>query len=101
MSGEEAFFSSLKPAVKLLQRQVQTGGKIRIVTHNDADGLASGGILSVVAHRMGAAFRTSSEKKLDEKLVKSLVEENPDLILFSDFGSGYTDLIAENLCMDV
>ena len=101
MSGEEAFFSSLKPAVKLLRRHVETGGRIRIVTHNDADGLASGGILSVVAHRLGAAFRTSSEKKLDEKLVRSLAEENPSLIVFSDFGSGYTDLIAESLSMDV
>jgi len=101
MSDEDAFFSSFKPAVELFHRHVETGGRIRIVTHNDADGLASGGILSVVAHRMGAAFRTSSEKKLDEKLVRSLAEENPSLVVFSDFGSGYTDLIAENLSMDV
>ncbi len=101
MSGEDAFFSSFKPAVELLHRHVETGSRIRIVTHNDADGLASGGILSVVAHRMGAAFRTSSEKKLDEKLVKSLAEESPGLILFSDFGSGYIDLIAENLSRDI
>ena len=101
MSGENAFFSSLKPAVEMFRRHVETASRIRIVTHNDADGLASGGILSVVAHRMGAAFRTSSEKKLDDKLVRSLAEENPGLVLFSDFGSGYIDLIAENLSMDV
>ncbi len=101
MSGEDAFVSSFKPAVELFLKHVEIDGVIRIVTHNDADGLASGGILSVVAHRMGAAFRTSSEKKLDEKLVRSLSEENPSLIVFSDFGSGYTDLIAENLSQDV
>ena len=101
MSDEDAFFSSFKPAVELFHKHVEKGGRIRIVTHNDADGLASGGILSVVAHRGGAAFRTSSEKKLDDKLVKSLAEENPSLIVFSDFGSGYTNLIAENLSMDV
>jgi single-stranded-DNA-specific exonuclease len=101
MSGEDAFVSSFKPAVELFRRHVEQGGRIRIVTHNDADGLASGGILSVVAHRVGAAFRTSSEKKLDEKLVRSLAEESPSLIIFSDFGSGYTDLLAENLSMDV
>ncbi len=101
MSSEDAFISSLKPAVELFIKHVEMGSRIRIVTHNDADGLASGGILSVVAHRKGAAFRTSSEKKLDEKLVRSLAEENPSLIVFSDFGSGYTDLIAENLSQDV
>jgi single-stranded-DNA-specific exonuclease len=101
MSGEDAFVSSFKPAVELFLKHVEMGSRIRIVTHNDADGLASGGILSVVAHRGGAAFRTSSEKKLDDKLVKSLAEENPSLIVFTDFGSGYTDLIAENLSQDV
>jgi single-stranded-DNA-specific exonuclease len=101
MSGEDAFISSFKPAVELFLKHVEMGSRIRIVTHNDADGLASGGILSVVAHRKGAAFRTSSEKKLDEKLVQSLAEENPSLIVFSDFGSGYTELIAENLSQDV
>jgi len=101
MSSEDAFISSFKPAVELFLNHVEKGSRIRIVTHNDADGLTSGGILSVVAHRKGAAFRTSSEKKLDEKLLQSLAEENPSLIVFSDFGSGYTDLIAENLSQDV
>ena len=80
MSSEDAFISSFKPAVELFLKHVEQGGRIRIVTHNDADGLASGGILSVVAHRKGAAFRTSSEKKLDEKLLQSLADENPSLI---------------------
>ena len=101
MSGEDAFISSFKPAVELFLKHVELGSRIRIVTHNDADGLASGAILSVVAHRKGAAFRTSTEKKLDEKLVQSLAEENPSLIVFSDFGSGYTELIAETLNQDV
>lgn len=101
MSGEDAFISSFKPAVKLFLKHVEMGSRIRIVTHNDADGLASGAILSVVAHRKGAVFRTSTEKKLDEKLVQSLAEENPSLIVFSDFGSGYTELISETLSQDV
>ena len=101
MSGEDAFISSFKPAVELFLKHIELGSRIRIVTHNDADGLASGAILSVVAHRKGVAFRTSTEKKLDEKLVQSLAEENPSLIIFSDFGSGYTELIAETLSQDV
>ncbi|MBN2335640.1 DHH family phosphoesterase [Candidatus Bathyarchaeota archaeon] len=101
MSQEDAFISSFKPAAQLFLRHVERGSRIRIVTHNDADGLSSGGILSVVAHRKAAAFRTSSEKKLDERLVESLADEKPDLIVFSDFGSGYTDMIAESLSQDI
>ena len=72
-----------------------------MVTHNDADGLSSGGILAMVALRMGARFKISSEKKLDDKLIARLVMEKPDLVVFSDFGSGYLDIIAESLKQDV
>ena len=57
--------------------------------------------MSVVALREGCPFRVSSEKKLDEKLVDSLVEENPALTVFCDFGSGYVDLISEKMSSDI
>jgi len=50
---------------------------------------------------MGARFKISSEKKLDEKLIARLVEESPDLILFSDFGSGYLEMISKSLKQDI
>ena len=80
---------------------MENGSFIRLVTHNDADGLSSGGILAIAALRMGARFKISSEKKLDDKLIARLVMEKPDLVIFSDFGSGYLDLIAESLKQDV
>lgn len=97
----DKFFNSIIPAAELFTRHVENDSFIRLVTHNDADGLSSGGILSACAVRMGARFRISSEKKLDEKLIASLVEEDPDLIVFSDFGSGYLDVISESLKKDI
>ncbi len=57
--------------------------------------------MASVALRKGARFKISSEKKLDDKLIARLVEEKPDLIVFSDFGSGYLDIIAESLKQDI
>ena len=101
MSQEDQFLSSFKPAAQLFKKHVEAGNAIRILTHNDADGISSGGIISVVALREGCPFRVSSEKKLDEKLIDSLVEENPDLTIFCDFGSGYIDLISEKMNSDI
>ena len=95
------FFNSIIPAANLFTDHVEKGNYIRLVTHNDADGLSSGGILTACAVKMGARFKISSEKKLDDKLIARLVEENPDLIVFSDFGSGYLDVIAESLKGDI
>ncbi len=97
----DTFFNSIIPAANLFTDHVEKGNYIRLVTHNDADGLSSGGILAACAYKMGARFKISSEKKLDEKLIARLVEENPDLIVFSDFGSGYLDIISESLKQDI
>jgi len=101
MSQEDHFLSSFKPATQLFKKHTESGNAIRIITHNDADGLSSGGIISIVAQREGSPFRTSSEKKLDEKLVETLVEENPALTVFCDFGSGYINLLSEKMRSDV
>ena len=101
MSNLDNFFNSIIPADNLFTDHVKKGNYIRLVSHNDADGLSSGGILAACAYKMGARFKISCEKKLDEKLIARLVEENPDLIVFSDFGSGYLDIISESLKQDI
>lgn len=98
---EEDFFNSFQEAVSLFEKHVKDDSFIRFVTHNDADGLSSGGILASVALRSGARFKISSEKKLDDKLIARLVKEKPSLIVFSDFGSGYLDIIHESLKQDI
>ncbi|OGD54131.1 hypothetical protein A3K81_01635 [Candidatus Bathyarchaeota archaeon RBG_13_60_20] len=97
MDQRDAFLQSFKPAVDLFLEHAKKGSSIRVVTHNDADGLSSGGIMGVAAYRADACFKVSSEKKLDERLVNALREENPALVVFTDFGSGYLNIIAETL----
>jgi len=97
----EDFFKSIRDAASIFNEHLNGDSFIRLVTHNDADGLSSGGILASVAYRKGARFKISSEKKLDDKLLARIVEEKPDLVVFSDFGSGYLDRIAESLKQDI
>ena len=98
---EQDFFKSLQPAVSTIEKHIKNGSFIRLVTHNDSDGLSSGGLVAMLALRLKARFKISSEKKLDDKLLARLNEEHSDLVIFSDFGSGYLDIIADKLKQDV
>ncbi|MBQ04681.1 hypothetical protein CL673_08280 [Candidatus Bathyarchaeota archaeon] len=67
------------------------------MTHNDADGVAAGGILSQLARRLSARFKTTCEKRVDENMVRSVAAEKPPLVLFSDLGGAYLDMFEEHL----
>ena len=67
------------------------------MSHNDSDGVAAGGILSQTARRIGARFKTSCVKRVDDKTVISIADEHPPLVIFSDLGSGYLDILGEHL----
>jgi RecJ-like exonuclease len=89
MTKETEFLSSLQSALNVFEKHVYQDSTIRIITHNDADGLSSGGILSTLAYRKRVPFKITCHKKLDEKTLKILSIEKPHLVIFSDFGSGY------------
>ncbi len=83
--------------METLNYHVIRGDPIRIVTHNDADGVAAGGILSQLARRLSARFKTTCEKRVDENMVRSVAAEKPPLVLFSDLGGAYLDMFEEHL----
>ncbi len=97
MTSEEEFFSSFQPAVDMLTRHAEEENTVRIVTHSDADGIAAGAILSLMARRLGLSFNTTCEKRLDEDTVKVIAADAPPIVVFSDIDSGYLDMIKEHL----
>lgn len=69
---------------------------ITLVTHIDADGLTSGGIVSQVLERLGKDYKVKTSK-LSPEFFKNL--EPDDLTIFTDLGSGQLDLL-ENFDRD-
>ena len=97
MEPPREFLSSFKPAADLFNSHASEGAVIRILTHNDADGVASGGILSNTAKKAGTPFKTTVEKRLDEQILSSVAEEKPSLVVLTDFGSSYLDIVGKAL----
>jgi RecJ-like exonuclease len=68
--------------------------KALIITHIDADGIAAGSIASQALKRKGIDFDIRFVKKLDENEINKIKNENPQLVWFTDLGSGALPMLA-------
>ena len=70
---------------------------VRIVSHNDADGLTSAGIMAQALLRAGIRFQLSIAGKLDESVVEEVNSNisQGELVIFCDMGSGQPELIGK------
>ena len=70
---------------------------VRVISHNDADGLTSAGIICQALLRLDIRFHTSIVPRLDKSVVEMVKETtaDDDLVIFCDMGSGQSDIISE------
>jgi RecJ-like exonuclease len=72
-------------------------GPVRVITHNDADGLSSGAIIHKALLRQGYRVHTRGVKQLEEDIIKEVAKEDPETVIFTDSGSGQLKEIKEHL----
>jgi single-stranded-DNA-specific exonuclease len=72
-------------------------GVIRVVSHYDADGIASAAIMTKALARMGKRFHVSMVKQLSDGVLESLSSEGRGLFIFTDLGSGKLGPIQETI----
>jgi single-stranded-DNA-specific exonuclease len=70
--------------------------RVLLASHIDADGLTSAGVASTALERASLPFETVFEKQLDAESIAGIAEHGYDTVLFTDFGSGQLDIIAEH-----
>lgn len=87
------FYLSVAQAAKLLLKHIEKGDPIRVVSHIDADGLASASIIGAALHRSGAEFKIRNVKQIDAAVVEALGRDESIPIVFSDLGSGNLELL--------
>lgn len=70
---------------------------VRVISHNDADGLTSAGIICQALQRQDIRFHASIVPRLDRSVVEMVKSDaaDGDLVLFCDMGSGQSDIISE------
>ncbi|MBC5792419.1 MAG: DHH family phosphoesterase [Nanohaloarchaea archaeon] len=90
----EDILEECEPAVEKLEN---FEGKIRLVGQYDADGISATAIAHEMLDRMGKDFEYEILKQLYEEDVKRIAEEDEELILFVDIGSGQSEFVQEHI----
>jgi len=79
-------------AKELIQSQPDNS-KIRVVSHYDADGITSAAIICKMLYRMGYSFHCSLMRNPFDRGLKIVSNEENNLIIFTDMGSGQIEMI--------
>ena len=92
----EPFLLKAKEIASLI-RENSKKTTISIVSHYDADGVASALILLKTLKRLGAHFQLRIVDQLDKLEIEKSFSLAANLIIFSDLGSGYLNIIGNEL----
>jgi RecJ-like exonuclease len=94
--------ASAGPVPALADRAARCADRLRdadevlLASHIDADGLTSAAIASSALERAGIPFETVFSKQLDAEEIASIAATDYETVLFTDFGSGQLDVIADH-----
>lgn len=80
-------------ACKMISKHIKENHVIRIISHNDADGLSAAGVLANAIKEEGGQFHITILPRLKAENVRNLAKEEYELFIFSDMGSACLELI--------
>ncbi|MCX8150087.1 MAG: DHH family phosphoesterase [Candidatus Bathyarchaeota archaeon] len=93
----KAFLKSATNAAQIIRETAEKDGFIHVFSHLDADGISAAGIIGKALFRLEARFRIRITQWVDEKIVTEIITDKPELVILTDFGSGYLDLLNEKI----
>ena len=82
--------SRLDKAAEAIAKSILHCDSMRVISHNDADGITSAGLICNALLRAGIPFQATLLNRLDESVITGL--EGP--VVFCDMGSGKPELIS-------
>jgi len=92
-----AFIERAKAVASIIKEHLKSDSFFVVVSHHDADGLSSAGIMGSALARANARFTVRIVEELREDLVDEISKTKPDTAIFTDIGSGYLDLLNSRL----
>jgi RecJ-like exonuclease len=91
-----AVASALHERAQACAEPLRDADSVLLASHIDADGLTSAAIAATALERAGIPFETVFKKQLDDTEIASIAAREHETVLFTDFGSGQLECIAEH-----
>jgi len=95
--NRKAFLERANAVANVIKDNIQKDSFFVAVSHHDADGLSSAGIMGSALTRTNARFTLRIVEELREDIVNEISKTKPDIAIFTDIGSGYLDLLNSHL----
>ncbi|MDR0508615.1 MAG: DHH family phosphoesterase [Candidatus Methanoplasma sp.] len=89
MDADAAIHRRLTADLEKAACAVRSAEDVLVITHIDADGIASGGIASATLSRLGKRYRIVFEKKISEDTVDMINGSAENTVWICDLGSAY------------
>ena len=96
MAAADAPVPELQARATSCAERLLEADRVLLASHIDADGLTSAAVAATALERAGIPFETVFEKQLDAEAVAGIAASDHETVLFTDFGSGQLDVIAEH-----
>ncbi|WP_209683298.1 single-stranded-DNA-specific exonuclease RecJ [Methanohalophilus levihalophilus] len=81
-------FAQMKETAYFCATEIQNHDSVSVVSHIDADGLTSAAIICTALERAGLEYDIRFVKQLDETIIEEIANINPEVVIFTDLGSG-------------
>lgn len=83
--------------ISIAKQELERSAEVRVVSHYDADGISSAGVLCNALLRAGKRFHATLTKNLSDRLVEE-VSVGCELLVLSDMGSAQLDALEASGC---
>jgi len=93
-NSEELAYLALKGVSTRAAEIIRQEKDVAVVSHIDADGLCSAGVICTALDRIQIEYQPLFFKQLDLPALEKVADLGSDLIIFTDLGSGMQDEIA-------
>lgn len=80
-------------ASKLLKEHLNKDHVVRVISHNDSDGISAAGVICNAISQEGGKFHVTLVPRLKEEVIDRLAREKYQLFFFCDMGSGFVERI--------
>ena len=94
IDGKESLIE-IEALSKQVAEAILKHDRVRLISHNDADGLSAAGIMCNALHRKGILFHTTIVGQFDQSTIELIEKTSGDPVILCDMGSGQAELTSK------
>ena len=93
----DRFAQALKHFCEKLRKVVEEGNEVAIISHLDADGIASASIMAMALRRMGARYSIRTVSGMNESVLETMKADGRDFYMITDLGGGWISALRKTI----